>query len=106
MLAKDILVEIEVARAEVKQLESDLGKIRRISPDNERDDPSKDTRTSVRLLHNAWLAAKNKLEDLENIDWERPVKTYKCSNIGCKGIAPNRNGLCNKCVQSSGEQGF
>lgn len=105
MLAKDILVEIEAARAEVKQLESDLGKIRKISPDNE-DDPSKDTRTSVRMLYQVLQAAKHKLEDLENTDWERPVKTYKCNTTGCKGIAPNRNGLCNKCVQNSGEQGF
>lgn len=105
MLAKDILMEIEAARTEVKQLESDLGKIRKISPDNE-DDPSKDTRTSVRMLYQVLQQAKHKLEDLENIDWERPVKTYICNTTGCKGIAPNRNGLCNKCVQNSGEQGF
>jgi len=75
MLAKDILVEIEASRAEVKQLESDLGKIRKISPDGaERDDPSKDTRTSVRLLYQALQTARHKLEDLENTDWERPVK--------------------------------
>lgn len=105
MLAKDILVEIITAANEVKQLDSDLGKIRKISPDNE-DDPSKDTRTSVRLLYRELQAAKHKLEDLENTDWERPVKTYICSTTGCKGIAPNRNGLCNKCVQVKGEQGF
>lgn len=107
MLAKDILVEIQAAQLEVMQLESDLGKIRKISPDKDTNESiEKDTRTSVRMLFEAVKQARQKLEDLENTDWERPVKTYICNTKGCKGIAPNRNGLCNKCVQDSKEQGF
>ena len=77
MLAKDILIEIEVARKELNSLKTDLGKIRKVSPDSEKDDPSKDTRTSVRLLWKAVQQAEFRLEDLENTDWERPVKMKK-----------------------------
>lgn len=73
MLAKEILEEIEAARAAVKQLESDIRMIRGNHKDWE-EGIEKDERASIKALHKLLIRQRDILSDLELTDWERPVK--------------------------------
>lgn len=75
MLAKDILVEIQAAQAEVTQLESDIRTLRKDK--NWEEGIEKDERSSVKALYRILTQARHTLMVLEHTDWERPVKMKK-----------------------------